>query len=543
LIDAATQTAAAALVNHREADARRASEERLLMAVRGGNVGIWEWDLVRDRFLFSDQLRAMFDWPIRTDELTLNDVLAVIHREDRPSVEQALERSVTMGVDYDVEYRVVGPGGAQRWIATKGGGEYEESNTPVRMMGVALDITKRKEAEIQLRRSEERFQIVARATNDAIWDWDMATDGVWWNQGITTLFGYAAEDVGRDAAWVAARVHPGDVNRVRSVIGAVTSRAEQFWSIEFRFRRSDGSYADVLDRGFVIYDAAGKPVRMIGAMADISDRKRAVEVLEEGVATRTAQLHAKNQELEEEIRERGRVAELLRSRNEELKTFAYTGSHDLKAPLRGIAGYAQELDRHHSAGLDGRARLCLDRILTATRNLDRLIDDLLHYSRLDAETVTPTEVDLREMIDSILGDRRKAISEQNADVQVTLTVTHVRVWERGLIHAVTNLIDNALKYSRQATPPRVQISSAAADTGLRVTVADNGIGFDMKYHHRIFGLFNRLVRQEDFEGTGAGLAIVKKVVEKMGGRVWAESSPGSGATFYVELPVTAAQGR
>ena len=145
LIDAATQTAATALINHRETEARRVSEARLRMAVTGGNVGIWEWDIVRDRFVLSDQLRAMFDWPIRTGDLTLKDVMNVIHREDRPQIEQALQMSVTWGLDYDVEYRVVGPGGRQRWIATKGGGEYDESSTPVRMMGVALDITKRKE--------------------------------------------------------------------------------------------------------------------------------------------------------------------------------------------------------------------------------------------------------------------------------------------------------------------------------------------------------------------------------------------------------------
>lgn len=108
---------------------------------------------------------------------------------------------------------------------------------------------------------------------------------------------------------------------------------------------------------------------------------------------------------------------------------------------------------------------------------------------------------------------------------------------------LTNLIDNAFKYSRHATPPRVQVTSSPVAGGARLAVSDNGIGFDMKYHDRVFGLFNRLVRQEDFEGTGAGLAIVKKVVEKMGGTVWAESSPGSGATFFVELPIVASQGK
>jgi PAS domain S-box-containing protein len=540
LVEAATHPVVTALINQREMEARRASEERLRMAVTGGNVGIWEWDVVTGRVVLSEQLRAMFHWPIDAGDLTLDQIIDRIHRDDQRLVNESLERSVVWGLDFDIEYRVVGPRGAVRWIAAKGGGEYEESSTPVRMIGVALDITERKEAEIQLRRSDERFQLVARATNDAIWDWDLSTGLVWWNQGITTLFGYPADEVGRDAAWRDGHIHPEDLPSVVSGIRAVTDRGEQFWSGEFRFRRVDGSYADVLDRGFVIYDAARRPVRMIGALADISDRKRAVEVLEAAVAHRTAELHAKNRQLEAEIRERQRVAELLRGRNEELKAFAYTVSHDLKAPLRGIAGYAQELHRRHSAALDERARLCVDRILTATRNLEQLIEDLLHYSRLDAETPSPVEIDLAAVIEAIVHDRRP-IPADGAEISVSLAVTRCHAWQRGLIQVLTNIIDNALKYSRRASPPRVEITSTAGADCVRLTVSDNGIGFDMRYHDRIFGLFNRLVRQEDFEGTGAGLAIVKKVIEKMNGRVWAESSPGAGTTLFVEVPRVPAQ--
>jgi PAS domain S-box-containing protein len=394
LIDIATQTAATALINHRQAEARRASEERLRLAVTGGNVGIWEWDVVNDRFELSDQLRAMFAWSIRPDPITFHDVISSVHHDDRARVAQALKLSVDLGVDFDIEYRVVGPGGAVRWIAAKGAGEYHEHSTPVRMMGVALDITTRKETEIQLRQSEER--------------------------------------------------------------------------------------------------------------------------LEHTVATRTAQL---------------------RSRNEELKAFAYTVSHDLKAPLRGIAGYARELDRRHATALDSRGRHCLDQILTATRNLDRLIEDLLLYSRLDAETPSRVTVDLAALVGEMIHERRPVIAEQGSEVSVDLAVTRVLVWERGLNQVISNLFDNALKYSRGASPPRVRIASEAFPAGIRVIVSDNGIGFDPKYQERIFGLFNRLVRPEDFEGTGAGLAIVRKLVSKMDGTIRAESAPGAGATFVVELPV------
>jgi hypothetical protein len=258
--------------------------------------------------------------------------------------------------------------------------------------------------------------------------------------------------------------------------------------------------------------------------------------LEQRVAVRTAELQTKNQELEHEIDERESVEELLRSKNEELKSFAYTVSHDLKAPLRGIAGYSQELVRRHSVGLGERALFCLKQILSATHNLDRLIEDLLHYSRLDAETPTGIEVKLAPIVEGILKARSQTILDLGSEVTISLSAASVITWERGLLQVLANLIDNALKYSRDARPPRIHISSEKLSDGIRITVSDNGIGFDMKYHDRIFGLFNRLVRQEDFEGTGAGLAIVKKVVEKLSGKIWAESKPGAGAKFILELP-------
>lgn len=244
--------------------------------------------------------------------------------------------------------------------------------------------------------------------------------------------------------------------------------------------------------------------------------------LEQRVYLRTSELNAMNEQL--------------RAKNSELKGFAYTVSHDLKAPLRGIAGYASELDRKHRAGLGERAQFCLRQILAATSNLDHLIEDLLHYSRLDSETPSATAVDVRELVASILRDRQLTLQQHQVEVTVDIPLSALQAWERGLIQVMTNLIDNAIKYSRKAQPPRVHIAAVALDHAWRLTVQDNGIGFDMKYHDRIFGLFNRLVRMEEFEGTGAGLAIVRKILDKMHGTIRAKSSPGSGATFIVDLP-------
>lgn len=250
-------------------------------------------------------------------------------------------------------------------------------------------------------------------------------------------------------------------------------------------------------------------------------------------------------ELEDKTRQVEQAEQVLRLRNADLKGFAHTISHDLKVPLRGIAGYTSELERKHQAGLSERARFCLSQISTATRNLDHLIDGLLLFARLDAATPSFAKVNLRRLVAAILDDRHLLIAEQGVDVTVTIPDITLETWESGLQQVLSNLIDNALKFSGKARPPRIEIRAEETEvndvnevTGqaLRLVVSDNGMGFDMKYAERIFGLFNRLVSAEEIEGSGAGLAIVKKVVDKLGGSIRAESQPGQGATFYVDLP-------
>jgi signal transduction histidine kinase len=287
---------------------------------------------------------------------------------------------------------------------------------------------------------------------------------------------------------------------------------------------------------FVVSSLTADRNRVLALRLKAEEGVRALNAeLEDRVAQRTAQFEDANRGLQAEMRVRAAAESALRSRNEELKSFAYTVSHDLKAPLRGISGYAQELNRKHASQLTERASFCVQQILTATRNLDVLIEDLLRYSRYDIETPTLTVIKLDALVERILADRTLEISQKNIQVSVELAVTEFVGWERGIAQVLANLIDNAIKYTRGNDAPTISISSAPSDEGVTVTVRDNGIGFDMKYHDRLFGLFNRLVHQDEYEGTGAGLAIAKKLVEKSKGRIWAESSLGNGAAFHIEI--------
>jgi signal transduction histidine kinase len=222
--------------------------------------------------------------------------------------------------------------------------------------------------------------------------------------------------------------------------------------------------------------------------------------------------------------------------NRELKSFAYTVSHDLKAPLRGILGYSNELLKRHSDSLTERPLFCVTQIASAAQSLENLIEDLLEYSRLELEIPTSIEINIRDLLDKLLIARSSVIRENRTLLLLDIGQERITGWERGFQQALANLIDNAIKYSRNQIEPEVKVTVYKSGACFRIEVADNGIGFDMQFSDRIFNLFHRLSTPVPFEGTGAGLAIVKKVIDKMEGKVWAESEPGKGATFIIEIP-------
>jgi PAS domain S-box-containing protein len=233
----------------------------------------------------------------------------------------------------------------------------------------------------------------------------------------------------------------------------------------------------------------------------------------------------------------------LRQANLELETFTYSVSHDLKAPLRGIDGYSRLLMSEHKSRLDEEGHLFLSNIRQATQHMGALIDDLLTYSRLERRNQTLAQIELAGFVADVLAPvRTELTSRPGPAVDLVVQVpaglcAHGDV--QGLTLSLRNLVDNGLKFSRGQAAPRVVVSATRVEDGVRLQVQDNGVGFDMKFHDRIFAIFQRLHRAEDYPGTGVGLAIVHKAMDRMGGRAWADSQPGQGATFYLELPESA----
>ncbi len=237
-----------------------------------------------------------------------------------------------------------------------------------------------------------------------------------------------------------------------------------------------------------------------------------------------------NDELEARVRMR---TQELETANRNLESFAYSVSHDLKAPLRGIEGYSRLLADEYRDALPEEAREYVDLIGAASARMDRMIEDILAYSRVQMRQLKSAPTDVRELLRQLLNEFEPQLREGvefTQDVEAAILETD----REGLTQILRNFLANALKFSRHAGPPRLRIEGRRQGQGYRFAVADNGIGFDMRYHDRIFEIFHRLPNGEEAGGTGIGLALAARAAERLGGRVWAESAPGQGATFYFE---------
>lgn len=380
------------------------------------------------------------------------------------------------------------------------------------------DITHELAAQRALRESDERFHLLARATNDAIWDWNFDANTVWWNENFRTMFGYdlAALEPGPES-WT-SRIHPDDLERIAHGIHEAIDGTAAVWADEYRFRRADGSYADIFDRGIIVRDSGGRARRMMGSMMDITARKQAEASLRrhaDHLAALTAALQRSNRDLDQ---------------------FAYVASHDLKAPLRGIANLSQWLEEDLGTSLPESSRDHLKLLRSRVHRMEGLIDGILQYSRAGRVTGAPERVPVRRVIADVL-DMLSPPAAVSFDIAPDLPVltTH----RLPLQQVFLNLVGNAVKYGATAPDPQVRITWRETAAVPEFAVTDNGAGIDPSFHERIWGIFQTLQPRDEVEGTGIGLALVKKIVESRGGRVSVESEAGRGATFRFTWPATA----
>lgn len=387
------------------------------------------------------------------------------------------------------------------------------------ILGTWRDVTDRRQAEEALRRSEQRYRSLATAMSEMVWTSNAKGNSLRVEPPLETFTGLPdAELVG--SGWLQA-VHPDDRARAEETWASAVATSEPY-ECEFRLRRFDGEWRDIHSRGIPILAENGQIQEWTGVGVDVTVRKRSEE-----------RIHRLNDELEQRVRDR--TAEL-QAANKELEAFSYSVSHDLRAPLRAIDGFSRILLADFAEQLPAEAQEYLRDIRNSSRVMGQLVDDLLRFSRLGRQPVRKQRISPSELVKRCIDELRHLWQTRTVDIQLAELSD---CWaDPGLIKQVwMNLISNALKYSSKRETAIIEIGCSPDESGDRLFfVRDNGVGFDMRYIHKLFGVFQRLHRVEDYEGTGVGLATVQRIVQRHGGRVWAEAEPNVGATFYFTLP-------
>jgi PAS domain S-box-containing protein len=346
-------------------------------------------------------------------------------------------------------------------------------------------------------RIQDQLELALTSANVGLWDWNPRTDEVFFSNTVKTQLGYPC-----DAPWDHfddwyLRLHPDDRDVAKRRVLDYFSDREEYKST-FRMRCADGSYRWMLSQGKAEFDANDSPTRMTGVLVDITERK----------------------DHEEE----------LQKLNAELEHFASVASHDLKTPLRGIAGFARFLKEDYHGKLDDQADEYIQRIVDAVKRMQVLIDDLLEYTRIASKNsafeVTSLEEVLEDAISLLDADVRDSQAEVTWDELPTLPADRAQ-----LSRLFQNLLANAIKYC-DGRPPRVHVAAEQHLDHWTVSLRDNGIGIRQEFHEKVFEIFRRLHNQRDYSGTGIGLAACRRIVTRHGGRIWVESKEGNGSTFY-----------
>ena len=380
-----------------------------------------------------------------------------------------------------------------------------------------VDISDRKKAEAALRESEERFQAMVNGIPQLAWMAEPDGHIFWYNQRWYEYTGTTFEQM---EGWAWQSVHDPDMlpRVLEQWKGAIA--AGQPFDMEFPLRGVDGVFRAFLTRVMPLKDGEGRVTRWFGTNTDISERKQAEreirrlnDELEQRVLLRTAELQAANQEME---------------------AFTYSVSHDLRAPLRHISGFSKILSEEYGPSLAPDAQRHLQRIQQGTLRMGQLVDDLLNLARVGRRELSLQTSGLRPIVDDLITE----LAPECAGRQIEWKIGNLPLVEcdPGLIKQVLqNLLTNALKFTRLRPHAVIEVGQKDEPEGPVLFVRDNGVGFNMKYADKLFGVFQRLHRAEDFEGTGVGLATVQRIIQKHGGRIWAEAELDQGATFYFTL--------
>ncbi len=529
-LEAANSRSESLLLGEQQVESAIAHTERLTLALDAAKMGWWDLDLATGKSLWNTYHEIIFGYEPGTPERDYFDWENRVHPDDLERMHQATHRARDHREDLSIQYRIIWPDGNLHWINALGRFYYNVAGDPVRMLGVLTDITERKKAELTLRESEERFRVTFEQAPVGVAHVDL--DGHWLrvNQTLCDIVGYTREEL--VSKTFQDITYPEDLESDLDHVRQLLAGEIEHYSLEKRYVRKNGQLIwanltvslkrqieDVVEdlnstKAMFPVSGLGQPKYFISIVEDISDRKQAELTLQE----RSQELAALNAELV-------RTSDLLTERNQELDRFVYIVSHDLKAPLRGIANLAEWIEEDLAGQLPTENQQLLALMRSQVNRMDAMINGLLEYSKAGRAELTLEMIDIPALLAEILNFIEVP---PGFKIKIDTQVSTLRS-RRILLHQVLlNLISNAIKHHDR---PDGNLEIGARDRGDRYEfwVQDDGPGIPPEHHERIFEIFQTLKSAN--ESTGIGLSIVKKIVEAEGGTLGITSEVDVGSKF------------
>lgn len=483
--------------------------DRLTLALKSAAIGIWEWDITHNSLVWDERTEELYG--LKPDEFpeAFNFWVSRVHPSDREFAASEVHLAINGEKDYEPEFRIVLPDGRIRCLKAYGLVQRDNENEPQRLIGINFDITDRKLAEEHLLKSDTHLKTAQRIGKLGSWEFEVNTGKLTWSDEVFRIYGLEPSANPPDYEQLRLFIHPEDWQNFDQTVQAAMS-LEQSYDLEHRIIQPNGTLIYVMARGEMIYNVSGQLTHIIGTAIDITDRKLAEAQI----------LHTANQ---------------LANTNRELESFSYSVSHDLRAPLRHMNGFVNALHQRlkaHEALQDPKVTHYLQVIEKSSQKMGHLIDGLLMLSRFGRRPLESKQISIRDLVDEAI-EIIRTDPHHNHLVEFAIGDLPTTVGDHTLLQQVfLNLIGNAVKFSRNHPQPYVEIDSLQDQT---IRIRDNGVGFQMEYADKLFGAFQRLHNDSEFEVTGIGLAIVQRIVQRHGGSIWAEGYPDQGATFFIKL--------
>ena len=386
--------------------------------------------------------------------------------------------------------------------------------------GVSREITERKRAEELLQESEKKYRSLIENIPDITWMADREGKVIFISPNIEEVCGYTPEEIYEAGdIFLFEKIHPDNVERVKEMFELLFTKGKMF-DVEYRIQRKDEKWIWLRNRASII---RGKDDVLYadGLARNITERKKAEE-----------EIHKLNEELEQRVLQR---TAQLEAANKDLEAFSYSVSHDLRAPLRAITGFSSMLLEDYADKLDGEGKRLFDVIRGNSKKMGKLIDDLLALSRIGRKDIELSKINVDKLARAMFDEIKATVPEREIQFDIK-PLPPARVDEGMIRQVFFNLLTNAIKFTRLREIATIELGGYVEDYENIYYVKDNGVGFDMQYANKLFGAFQRLHSEKEFEGTGIGLATVKRIVNRHGGKIWAEGKVNEGATFYFTLP-------